>query len=139
MSVWDPPPVLKKPGCQHGRIYYRSEYRGVPGTNDVFQTDYCKGCYPDGAQTNVFGENEVALARVNKAKLNTEVRPIDMLRALIAEIEAGKAVTKLVIVYRVDREHDYDQGTWRCQVTKDEELAMLQVANFAHLARTHGK
>lgn len=69
--------------------------------------------------------SELATMRVNKATDNTQVKPVDLLRALLADIEAGRENPERLILIYVEGETHH---TWRCGCTLEQELATIVYA-----------
>lgn len=62
---------------------------------------------------------QLAAARVDKAKDAMAVKPVDLLRAMIHDIETGKLVTDGLAIVWAQRpaEGAWDYGTYRCGMT----------------------
>lgn len=74
--------------------------------------------------------DELAIARVNRAANNTDVRPVDLLRAMADDIEKGKIkVDGLVLLYANRPANSaWDYGAYRCGMTRDQELVTIVMA-----------
>lgn len=68
---------------------------------------------------------KMAAMRADRAKSNLDVRPIDLLRAAIHDLETGVSQADGLIISMVYRPPDeariYD--SYRCGLTRDQELA----------------
>lgn len=85
----------------------------------------------------LFGDNmaytdveKLAALRVSKLSDNTDVKPIDLLRAAAYAIESGtEAPTSIIILTReVGQDNSIITGSWRCGIRREEELCMYVYA-----------
>jgi hypothetical protein len=73
---------------------------------------------------------KLAALRVNKKELNTDVKPVDLLRAAVYALETGEETfTSAVIMTRETRKDgSVLTGAWRSGVTREQELCMYVYA-----------
>jgi len=74
----------------------------------------------------------MAALRVNKQKDNSTVTPVDLLRAMASDIETGELKLDGLLLIHVNRpgDSDWSYGTYRCGLTRDQELVALTMAKF---------
>lgn len=74
--------------------------------------------------------NELSAARVNKAKGAMDTNPLDLLRAMIHDIETGKVTVDGIAIIWAHRPQEgvWDYGTYRAGFTADQELVALTLA-----------
>ncbi len=70
---------------------------------------------------------KLAALRVSKRSDNTDVKPVDLLRAAVYHLETGQETfTGAVLITREEKpDRTLILGTWRCGVSRDQELVML--------------
>ena len=75
--------------------------------------------------------DDLALRRVREAKSCLGVRPVDLLRTMADDIERGDLkVDGLLLLYIKRPEfEDWDTGAYRCGLTRDAELVLLDLAH----------
>lgn len=78
---------------------------------------------------------KLAALRVNKLSANTDVRPVDLLRAVVYALETGRETfAGAVLITREERaDRTLMLGTWRCGLTQDQELTMLTLTKADHI------
>lgn len=79
---------------------------------------------------------KLAAARVSKHDDCKDTTPVDLLRALVADILSGKIeVTALVVCYTNVKEF----GTYRCNVNRLEQVALLELCKDQSVRRYRGE
>lgn len=78
---------------------------------------------------------KLASLRVSKKSENTDVRPVDLLRAIVYALETGQETfTGLLVTTReVKTGNMLELGHWRAGITRDDELVMLTLSEAAHI------
>lgn len=78
---------------------------------------------------------KLASLRVSKQSDNTNVKPVDLLRAMVYAIETGQETfTGAVVMTREDKPGNVlILGNWRCGVSRDQELIMLTLNQADHI------
>lgn len=73
--------------------------------------------------------------RVRKQSANTNVKPVDLLRAVVYALETGdETFTGAVLITREEKpDRTLILGTWRCGLTQDDELVMLTLNQADHI------
>lgn len=73
--------------------------------------------------------DELASKRVEKAKDNMDVRPVDLLRAMATDIERGEIKCDGLLLIYANRPKDgpWEYGAYRCGMTRDQEVVTLAV------------
>lgn len=74
--------------------------------------------------------DELAIARVNAAKDNGSVKPIDLLKAMIHDLETGVITADgLILVYanRPAEKAPWSFGRYVCGMTYDQEIVALHM------------
>lgn len=84
---------------------------------------------------------KLAALRVGKADDNKDVKPVDLLRAMIHDIESGELKCDGLLLVWLDRpeEGNWDYGVYRSNVTRIEELAWYRLLEWSHLHRWTGR
>jgi hypothetical protein len=69
---------------------------------------------------------KLASLRVSKKSDNTDVKPVDLLRAAVYAIETGAdAPTSVIILTReIGEDNSIITGSWRCGIRREEELCL---------------
>jgi len=75
--------------------------------------------------------DELAKRRVDRAMDNKTVRPVDLLRAMADDIECGDLKVDGLLLLYIDRPEGevWDTGAYRCGLTRDAELVVLDLAH----------
>lgn len=84
--------------------------------------------------------DELAPRRVEKQSDNMEVRPIDVVRKLLHDIESGKVTPDKVFILIVENKDDgsWDRYTYRAGLTFEQEIALLELAKKRSVERWVG-
>lgn len=74
--------------------------------------------------------DDLAVARTRREDDNANVKPVDLLQTIIADIQDGEFVADGVIVLLVNRPKDGDWTTesYRSGMTRTDEIAYLELA-----------
>lgn len=86
-------------------------------------------------------KDQLYLRRVRRAKDSRDVLPGDLLRTMAADIETGQIPCDglvLVAIYR-PKEKAWEQNTYRCNMTYDQEMVALEIAKDRCMARWFNK
>lgn len=80
---------------------------------------------------------KLAALRVSKQSENTNVKPVDLLRAAVYALETGsETFTGAVLLTREEKaDRTLILGSWRCGVSQDMELVMLTLKKAAHIEK----
>lgn len=82
---------------------------------------------------------KLAALRVNKKTQNTDVKPVDLLRAAVYALETGEENFNAVMLLTRELKPggDVQTGSWRCGLTREQELVTLVYAhdNFMNKVR----
>lgn len=73
---------------------------------------------------------ELERARLNRLSDNTKIKPIELLKLLIDDIERGdvKCDGLVVLVQYRPNDADWEHSTYRCNMRRDEELVAIVLA-----------
>lgn len=87
--------------------------------------------------------DDLATRRVDKAPDNLTIRPMDLLKAVIKDIETGEVRADGLVVLIVQRPKDgYGRGifsSYRCGCTWDQEYYLLGVAQDNFMQKRRGQ
>jgi hypothetical protein len=85
-------------------------------------------------------KDDLAVARVARETNNTKVKPTDLLRAMIHDIETGELeVDGLLLLYALRPENArWTYGAYRSGMTRDQEVVTLAVMNERVLREWRG-
>lgn len=84
--------------------------------------------------------DELARAKVNRAKSSYDVSPVDLLRTMALDIERGDLVVDGLVLVWAHRPKDdpWEFGAYRCCMRFDEELVALEMAKQRVIDRWKG-
>lgn len=73
--------------------------------------------------------DELAPKRVDKAKDNADIRPVDLLRAMATDIERGEITCDGLLLIYANRPKDgpWIYGAYRCGMARDQEVVTLAI------------
>ncbi|MGH6892916.1 MAG: hypothetical protein ACRD3R_06660 [Terriglobales bacterium] len=74
--------------------------------------------------------DDLASRRVDRAKSNQDVRPVDLLRAMADDIESGRLQCDGLVLLYLHRPPtgQWGSGTYRAGVTYDQEFVAIELA-----------
>lgn len=76
-------------------------------------------------------EYELQARRIERLSDNTECKPVDLLKALVRDIETGRVEFESVLVltgFRPDDSRPWEFNTFRAGVTREQEIALCEMA-----------
>ena len=75
--------------------------------------------------------DDLALRRVRQAQSCLDVRPVDLLRTMADDIERGDIKVDGLLLLYINRPEgeNWDTGAYRCGLTRDAELVLLDLAH----------
>lgn len=73
---------------------------------------------------------KLAALRVSKRSDNTDVKPVDLFRAAVYALETGQEnfETAVILTRQQLPNGNVQTGSWRCGVTREQELMLLRLA-----------
>lgn len=83
--------------------------------------------------------DELSVRRVTKQTDNTEVKPVDLLRKILHDIESGETKAGSVLIMIMSHDDDgWDRVTYRAGLTHEQEIALLALAKKRAIERWIG-